>query len=107
MIELLVRHGAQVNAQHSRTGETAAHLAARDGKTDSVRALLAAGADPRLEAIRSKQPALLSSLNPLAKPKRGETVREALDRSKKARGEADYALTRGALKQGERIAKRK
>ncbi len=107
MIELLVQHGAQVNAQHSRTGETAAHLAARDGKTESVRTLLAAGANPRLEAQRGKQPKLLSRLNPLAKPKGGETVREALDRSKKARGEADYALTRGALKQGERVVKRK
>lgn len=107
MIELLVRHGAQVNAQHSRTGETAAHLAARDGKTDSLRTLLAAGANPLLEARRGKQRALLASLNPLSKPKGGETVREALDRSKKARAEADYALAREALKQAEGVAKHK
>lgn len=109
MIELLVGGGANVNAQHSQTGETAAHLAARGGNTDSVRALLSAGANPLLEAKRTgKQRALLASLNPLAKPKKGgETVREALDRSKKARGAADYALTRTALKQGERVVKQK
>ncbi|WP_181885310.1 ankyrin repeat domain-containing protein [Trinickia dinghuensis] len=107
MIELLVRHGADVDARHSGTSETAAHLAARDGKTDSVRALLAAGANPLLEVRRRKQRALLASLNPLAKPQRGETVRDLLDRSKAARGASDYALTRTALKQAERVVKRK
>ena len=45
MIEVLLRHGADVNARSLKDGRTALHFAASYGCDESAQALIAAGAD--------------------------------------------------------------
>jgi FOG: Ankyrin repeat len=57
VLRLLAKAGADVNAARTGDGMTALMLAARAGRTDSARALLALGADPKRTA-RNNQTAL-------------------------------------------------
>nr|DBA28145.1 TPA: hypothetical protein GDO54_008548 [Pyxicephalus adspersus] len=63
MTQLLLVHGANPNIQHSRTGATPAHRAARNGSLETLTALLHGGAHIHLSDRRGRLPMDLASNN--------------------------------------------
>ena len=62
-IDRLLNRGAEL-IDRDRNGDTALHVAARSGYTESVRCLMDAGADPYLKNVRGERPIDLAQSNP-------------------------------------------